>query len=95
MLLTWNPGVRVTPVLAQFSLSPLFNLNALAAPPLSNEEMFHCILQRGCKAVGAGGPDSVSLRLFQTLVSHYYSGKPERVKIEIDLPTDLEQYWDY
>ena len=34
---------------------------------------------RGCKAVGPGGPGSISLRLFQALISHFYSGKPERV----------------
>ena len=45
----------------------------------SNEEVFHCILWRGCKAVGPGIPGSISLWPFQALVSHYYSGKPVRV----------------
>ena len=36
---------------------------------LSNEEVFHCILRRGCKAVSPGGPGLISLRLFWTLVS--------------------------
>ena len=48
----------------------------------SNEEVFHRILRRGCKAVGPRGPGSISLRLFQALVSHCYSGKPERVTLK-------------
>ena len=43
-----------------FSL-PLFNLNALefTGSTLSNEEVFHCILQRG---LVLGGPGLISLR---------------------------------
>ena len=47
----------------------------------SNEEVFHRILQRGCKDVGPRGPGSISLRLVQALISHYYSDKTERVNM--------------
>ena len=69
------------------SVRDLFSFPCLTSMPWSslsstqsNEEVFHRILWRGSKAVGPGGPGSISLRLFQALVSHYYSGKPERVK---------------
>ena len=52
--------------------------SSLSSSP-SNRKMFHRIFQRGCKAVCPGGRDSINLRLFQALVSHYYSGKPKRV----------------
>ena len=45
----------------------------------SNEEVFHRILQRECKAAIPWGPGSINLWLFQALVSHYVSGKSERV----------------
>ena len=31
----------------------------------------------GCKAVGPGGPDSISLWLFQALISHLYSDQQQ------------------
>ena len=48
----------------------------------SNEEVFHCILWMRCKAVGPRGPGSISLWLLEALISHYYSSKPERVKLK-------------
>ena len=44
----------------------------------SDEEVFHCILWRGCKVVSPGGPGMISLWLFQALVSHCHSGKPKQ-----------------
>ena len=50
--------------------------SSFSSTPSNEEVLFHRILQRGCKAVSPGGPGSISLWLFQALVSHYYSGKP-------------------
>ena len=61
-----------------FPCLTLMPWSSLSSTP-SNEAVSHRILWRGCKAVGPGGPGSISLRLFQALVSHYYCGKPERV----------------
>ena len=71
-------GSSTTSVRALFSFS-LFNLNVLSSTP-SNEEMFHNILRMGCEAVGSMGSDLISLSLFQTLIRHYYSGKPKKKK---------------
>ena len=87
---TLNCRVRVLPV-SGISLFPLFNLSAalkfteasLSSIP-SNEEVFHCIFWRGCKAVGPLGPGSISFWLLQALVSHYYNAKPERVKVHCE-----------
>ena len=70
-----------SPASGHFSLSLCLTSmlwGSLSSTP-SNEEVFHRILQRGCKAVGPGGPDLISLWLFQALISHYYNGKPENV----------------
>ena len=51
--------------------------------PHQMRRSFHCILRRGCRAIGHGRPVSISLRLFQALISHcyvymyMYSGKPK------------------
>ena len=81
VLPTWSCRFRVPPVSELFSLSPCLTSmpwSSLSSTP-SNEEVFHRILRRGCKAVGPGGPGSISLKLYQALISHYYSGKSERV----------------
>ena len=52
---------------------------SLLSSTSSNEEVFHRIHRRWRKAIGPGGPGSISLRLFHVLVSHYCSGVPERV----------------
>ena len=67
---------------------------SLSSTP-SNEEVFHHILRRGCKDVGPGGPGSISLRLFQALISHYYSGKPERVIKKKTLRWWLPINWNF
>ena len=72
--------VRVPPVSGHFFLlsfvsphcSGVYILNSTQV----NEKVFNRILRRGCKAVGPGGPDSISLWLFQAFVSHFNSGKP-------------------
>ena len=72
-----SQGSSPTSVRAFFSLSLCLTLmpwSSLSSTP-SNEEVFHRILRRGCKAVSPGGPGLISLKLFQTLISHYYSGK--------------------
>ena len=81
MLTTWSRRVQVPPVSGNFSLSLYFTSmpwSSLSSTP-SNEEVFHHIFQRGCKAVSPEGPGSISLRLFQALLSHYYSRKLEGV----------------
>ena len=58
--------VRVPPVSGHFSLFlclPTLPWRLLSSTPV-NEEVFHVILRRGCKAVGPGGPDSFSLWLY-------------------------------
>ena len=76
VLPTWSCRVWVPPVSEKFSLSlclasiPWGSLSSTS----SNEEVFHHILLRQCKAVGPTGPGSINLRLFQVLISHYYSG---------------------
>ena len=71
-----------TSVRAFFSLSLCLTSmpwSLLGSTPSNEEVLFHRILCRRYKAIGPGGPGSSSLWLFQALVSHYYSGKPERV----------------
>ena len=49
----------------------------------SNGEVFHCILQRECKAINSGGPGStIGLRLLQTLIRHYYSGNLKKTSVK-------------
>ena len=76
------PGVNTPSVPLHFEHDFILRLcftplpwSLLSSTPVN--EVFHRILRRGCKAVGPGGPGSISLRLFQALVNHYNGGKPE------------------
>ena len=79
-----------------FSVSPCLTSmpwSSLSSTP-SIEEVFHHILRRRCKAVGPGGPGSISLWLFQALVGYYYSGKPKRVIYKKKALTGLRSVTD-
>ena len=84
VLSTWSRRVQVPPV-SGFFISLSRCLTSMPWNSLSstlskfNKEVFHRILRRGYKAVGPGGPGTISLGLFQALASHYYSSKPEEV----------------
>ena len=74
-------GLSPASVRTFFSFS-LFNLNALEFTQLYPHQMRRCFTASfggDVKTVSPEGPGLISLRLFQALVSHYYSGKPERV----------------
>ena len=75
-------GLSPTSVRAFFSFPLSMPWNSLSSTP-SNEEVFHHILQRGRTAIS---PGSISFRLFQALVSHYYSGKTKQKKSSYSNP---------
>ena len=67
--------LQVPPVSGHFSPFLCFPTLPLSLLKSTLVKVFNRILQRGCKAVGPEGPDSISLWLFQALVSHFNSGK--------------------
>ena len=60
-------GVTSSKCQGFFFSFPLFPHIALESTQLYPSKVFHRILRSGCKAVGPGGPDSISLWLFQPL----------------------------
>ena len=67
-------SMEIKAFISPFICFPTLPWSLLNSTPV-NEQVFNRILRRECKAVGPGGPDLISLWLFQALVSHFNSGK--------------------